>query len=106
MNFFKKIEQLISTITFVIGLWKPISEAVKQIEEEAKGWKDATGEAKKQAVLNILATALDLADEIIPGLDLPREKVLNVAGYVIDIVVAFYNAIGVFKHSGDSEGNA
>ena len=52
------------------------------------------GAEKKKAILDIIAIIYDNLGIAV----ISKEKVLGIAGAAIDIAVAFFNAIGWFKH--------
>jgi len=52
------------------------------------------GKEKKEAILK----AIDLFCDKIDNLPMTKEKILNIAGNFIDIVVGFFNLVGIFKH--------
>ena len=43
---------------------------------------------------------LKTAELVIPGIKIPEDVIINFAGNIIDLLVAFYNLTGVFKHVG------
>ncbi len=86
------LERLILFVGFVVALVRAISELVKVFEVPGNGT------TKKEAVLNVLGLVYDEAAKIF---DLPvtKERTLAIAGALIDIVVAVYNALGIFRKS-------
>lgn len=61
------------------------------------------GPEKKQAILDIIGSLYDAILKDIIGLVLGKEKLLLVAGNVIDIVVKVFNVIGIFKKEKPAE---
>ena len=92
-NFLKKISSFLSCIQLLVGLIKPIKEAIEAVEQPGYG------EEKKEAVLNLLREVILTAKGMVPGLDIPEDTILNFADGIIDIIVAFYNLTGKFKKS-------
>ncbi len=54
------------------------------------------GKDKKKAILNIVAIFCDKLGQ--ENLTISKEKILNIAGEFIDIVVGFYNIVGWVKY--------
>ncbi len=80
-----KILQIISLFT---GLLPLVIVLIQQFETPGFGAE------KKKAILDVVEKLYDqLGISVIS-----KEKVLGVCGAVIDIAVAFFNAIGWFKH--------
>ncbi|MBE3574620.1 MAG: hypothetical protein IMW99_04060 [Firmicutes bacterium] len=79
-------------VTAMVALLVAIKQLV--VEFEHPGF----GPEKKKAVLDTLAVFYDTAKEF---MDLPvtKEQVLAAADKLIDIVVGFYNLVGIFQHS-------
>ena len=92
-NFLKKISDFLSCVQLLVGLIKPVKEAIEAVEQPGYG------EEKKEAVLNLLREVILTAEGMIPGLDIPEDAILNFADSIIDIIVAFYNLTGKFKKS-------
>ena len=86
------LEKLLLFIGFVVALVRAISELVKVFEVPGNGT------VKKEAVLNVLGLVYDEAARIF-DLPLAKERAMAIAGALIDIVVAVYNALGIFRKS-------
>jgi hypothetical protein len=82
--------KILQELTALIKLIEVIKELVVQFEHPG------FGEEKKQAVLSVVGALYDLVDIFTP---FTKEKVLEISSILIDIIVAFYNLIGKFKHS-------
>lgn len=84
--------QLIGIVKFFAVLLPVIFELIKQFE--VPGF----GEKKKKAVLDAIGLFCDEWLKI-GSLAWPKEKILEVVGKIIDIIVNVYNLLGIFKHS-------
>ena len=83
-----KILQIIGLLSGLIPL---IVTLIQQFETPG------FGPTKKKAILDVIGSLYDgLGIAVIS-----KEKVLGIAGSVIDIAVAFFNAIGWFKKGSD-----
>ena len=80
--------QLVQDINMILTLVEVIKGLAEQFE--VPGF----GKEKKEAVLNVLGTLCDNG-----WIAMPKDRALSIGGALIDIVVAFYNLIGKFKHS-------
>lgn len=67
--------------------------AVKRLVEEFE--RPGHGAEKKEAVLKTIEVFYDITKEYLP---LTKEQVLELADKLIDVIVGFYNIIGLFKH--------
>ena len=84
------IKNLLNTITILVALVRVVIEAV-----EIPGW----GAEKKQAVLDVVSMFFDIVEENFFKLPFTKEKLLEIAGFLIDIFVSFFNATGEFQRS-------
>lgn len=84
------IKNLISIITIIVTLVRALIEVV-----EIPGY----GSEKKQAVLDMLSLVFDIVEEHFFALPFTKEKLLDIAGGVIDILVGFFNRTEAFLHS-------
>ena len=91
------IELALQALKFLTALVPAILELVKDMEQPG-----VKGEVKKQAVMDILKGIIDSFEKM--GIRVPGTMILSLASYVVDGVVAAYNAIGVFNH-GSSKSN-
>ena len=57
------------------------------------------GKEKKQAVLNAVGLLYDKLNITA----IPKEKLLGIAGGLIDVAVGFFNVVGWFKHSNPTD---
>lgn len=55
------------------------------------------GSQKKQSVLDSVSMIYDVINDLIT-ISMPKEKVLNFVGGFIDLAVAFFNIVGIFKN--------
>lgn len=86
------LDKILLVIGIVIGVVRAISELVKIFEVPGNG------QTKKEAVLNVLGVIYDeLAKMFV--LPITKERLLAIASALIDIVVAVYNALGIFQRS-------
>jgi hypothetical protein len=83
------IKNLISTITIIITLVRALIEVV-----EIPGY----GAEKKAAVLAMIALVFDLVEEHFFPLPFSKDKLLEIAGGLIDILVGFFNKVDMFVH--------
>ena len=58
------------------------------------------GKVKKEAVLAMIAMLLDTLKSFLPELPLDKAQILDFVGKAIDAVVAFFNAVNIFKKGG------
>lgn len=86
------LERILLFIGFLVAIVRAISELVKVFEVPGNG------QAKKDAVLNVLGVIYDETTKVFE-LPVSRERFLATAGAIIDIVVAVYNALGIFRKS-------
>lgn len=80
---------------FIWSIAKPTIDLVNEIESAIT--EPGAGEKKKAAVLSRIANLYDAGRS--KWGSVPKEYVLNIAGGLIDIIVAIYNFLGIFKHS-------
>lgn len=81
---------VVKYLTAAIALLTAVKKLVEEFEVPGHGPE------KKQAVLDAVAALYDLGKEWIP---IEKEKVLSLASMFIEIIVSFYNIVGIFKHS-------
>jgi hypothetical protein len=62
---------------------------------EVPGW----GSDKKKAIQNIVSYVLDLIEEYFFALPIEKQKIIDVAGWLIEMYVAFFNKVGEFVRS-------
>ena len=86
------MDKIILVIGIIVAVVKAISELVKVFEVPGNG------ETKKKAVLDVLGVIYDEVSKI-TTMPLSKERLLAIAGALIDIVVAVYNALGIFRTS-------
>jgi len=86
------VDKVLFIIGIVVAVVKAIAELVKIFEVPGNG------QTKKDAVLQVLGVIYDEAGKI-AELPIAKERLLAIAGALIDIVVAVYNALGIFRHS-------
>ena len=73
----------------VLGALVPlILTLIKQFETPGFGAE------KKQVILNAIASIYDSVEITF----ISKEKLLGIAGNIVDIAVAFFNVVGWFKH--------
>lgn len=86
------VDKVILIIGIIVAVVKAISELVKIFEVPGNG------ETKKKAVLDVLSVIYDEASKI-TTMPISKERLLAIAGALIDIIVAVYNALGIFRTS-------
>ncbi|MGH2668419.1 MAG: hypothetical protein ACRDH5_04740 [bacterium] len=95
---FKWLKYL-SLLPQLIGLIRGLLDLVRTAEDFLAGGE--RGAQKRQLVLGLLDLALTIGDRLgipeVEGLD--RQKVLDVAGTVVDTLVGTLNTLGMFKHA-------
>jgi hypothetical protein len=84
------IKNIIAIITIIVALVKELIEVF-----EIPGY----GAEKKQAILDVLAMVFDVIQEHLFELPFSKDKLLSIAGGLIDIFVSFFNSTGQFVHS-------
>ena len=82
---------ILKLLGFLAGIVPLILNLVKELE--VPGF----GPEKRKAILDSVALFYDTVNNIFP-LPITKEKLISVAGSFIDIVVAFFNLVGIFKH--------
>ena len=83
--------KLFQIMGFLSGLIPLVIVLIQQFETPG------FGPAKKKAILDVVGSIYDTLGISV----ISKEKVIGIAGAAIDIVVAFFNAIGWFKHGSD-----
>ncbi len=83
----------------IVGLIRGVLELVRSAEDLLGG--GAQGAKKRVMVLDLLDLALELGGKlgISEARAVDRARVREVAGVVVDQVVAVLNALGVFRHT-------
>lgn len=84
------IKNVIAIITIIVELVKELINVF-----EIPGY----GEEKKQAVLGVLSLVFDLINDYLFTLPFSEDKLLSLAGGLIDIFVSFFNSTSQFVHS-------
>ena len=82
---------ILKLLGFLAGVIPIILNLIKEFE--VPGF----GPEKKKTILDSVALFYNTVNNIFP-LPITKEKLLSVAGNFIDIAVAFFNLVGVFKH--------
>lgn len=84
------LDKIMLIVGIVFAVIKGIAELIKIVETPG------FGKEKKETVLKIIGT---LYDELQKEISIPisKERVLSIAGTAIDILVAFYNLVGIFR---------
>ncbi len=92
----EKLKQAPAIISMVIALFQAIRDLTIVAEED--GPEKGGGAEKKNLILQVIEVIYDLLDHWI---DLPIEKkiIMDAANKLIEIVVNFFNLIGVFRKS-------
>jgi hypothetical protein len=91
MKFIQDAIKYIGIIKVLLGVSKEIKEQIEVFEQ------DGHGAEKKQAIIDILKLAMETAESIVPGLDLPNDKILTYIDKLIEIIVTFNKLVGNFK---------
>jgi len=81
---------ILKLLGFLAGVVPLVLNLIRELE--VPGW----GPQKKQVILDSVALFFDTVNEMFP-LPITKEKVLSLVGSFIDIVVAFFNLVGIFK---------
>ena len=81
-------------VLLIIGIIVAVAKAIAELVEivEIPG----NGEAKKEAMLDLLGAIYDETNKLV-ALPVSRERLLAIAGSLIDVIVAIYNALGIFR---------
>jgi len=82
--------KILELLKFLPGLIAAVMALVKSFEVPGNG------EEKKSAVMIVIGLIVDTLSTIIT-LPIEKEKVLDFVGKAIDAVVAFLNAVNIFK---------
>ena len=85
------MSNILKLLGFLSGMIPIILNLIKEFE--VPGF----GPEKKKAILDSVALFYDTINNIFP-LPITKEKLLSVADNFIDIAIAFFNLVGVFKH--------
>jgi len=90
------IKAFVSYFGVMLTVLESVQELVKVFEQEDPEDDKQNGEKKKQAVLDTIEVLYEEGQEFV-GVDIGKDKVLAVAERLIDIVVNFYNVVGIFR---------
>ena len=82
---------ILKLLGFLAGVVPLVLNLIKELE--VPGW----GPEKKKIVLDSVALFYDTVNEMY-ALPITKEKLLSVVDNFIDLVVAFFNLVGFFKH--------
>ncbi|MCK4446877.1 MAG: hypothetical protein KAW56_07330 [Candidatus Marinimicrobia bacterium] len=82
---------ILKLLGFLAGIVPLILNLIKELE--VPGF----GPEKKKVILDSVALFYDTVSGVFP-LPITKEKLLSAAGNFIDIAVAFFNLVGIFKH--------
>jgi len=84
------LQKIINLVGFLFAIAIGIRDLVEMLEVPGNG------EEKKRRALEILGVIYDAYCEVFPC-PLTKERFLAYAGAIIDIIVAFLNAVGIFR---------
>ena len=90
------IKAFVSYFGVMLTVLEAVQDLVKTFEQEDPEDGKENGEKKKQAVLDTIEVLYEEGQEFV-GVEIGKDKVLAVAEKLIDIVVNFYNVIGIFR---------
>lgn len=85
------MSSILKLLGFLAGIVPLILNLIKELE--VPGF----GPEKKKVILDSVALFYDTVSNVFP-LPIAKEKLLSAAGNFIDIAVAFFNLVGIFKH--------
>jgi len=85
------MSSILKLLGFLAGIVPLILNLIKELE--VPGF----GPEKRKVILDSVALFYDTVAAIFP-LPITKEKLLSSAGNFIDIAVAFFNLVGIFKH--------
>ena len=91
-----KAKSTFDYLTVAVTLLRSVKDLVQVFEEDDPDDSNKNGDKKKQAVLEAVETIYKEGDELV-NFPVGKEKVLSLSEAFINIVVNFYNAIGVFR---------
>ena len=91
-----KAKSIYNYLTVAITLLRSVKDLVQTFEEDDVEDGNKNGEHKKEAVLDTIAVIYSQGDVFV-DIPISKNKVLSLAESFIDIIVNFYNAIGVFR---------
>lgn len=89
-----KMTKILELLKFLPALIASIMALVKAFE--VPGF----GEAKKNAVLLMVGMVIDTLKSFLVTLPLDKTQILDFVGKAIDAIVAFFNAVNIFKKGG------
>lgn len=87
-----RVIKLVNLLVILPPLCTAIVNLINQFETPGHGPE------KKQAVLDVIGELFQGFESVVIDTPLVKEDVLNLASRLIDLIVAFYNTIGKFKH--------
>ena len=90
------IKAFVSYFGVMLTVLEAVQDLVKTFEEEDVEDGKENGDKKKQAVLDTIEVLYEEGQEFV-GVDIGTDRVLTVAEKLIDIVVNFYNVVGIFR---------
>lgn len=84
------LTQLLTVLKIVATLFPMIPVLVERFETPG-----VSGDLKKQGVMDVLKAIVDGLEQM--GVQVPGTMILTICAFVIDAIVAGYNAIGLFR---------
>lgn len=88
------MQKILLYIGIIVPLLQLIAAAVKEVEESTEGKR--MGETKKETVLELIEKTYDSIAQA-TTLQVTKTYVLSVSSAIIDVLVTFYNAVGLFR---------
>ena len=83
------MNKILEVLGLITGLLPLILTLIEQFETPGFGAE------KRQAVLDVIGAIHTQLNITV----IAKEKLLSIAGSIIDIAVSFFNLIGIFKHN-------
>jgi hypothetical protein len=82
------MNKILEILGLLTGLLPLVLTLIEQFE--TPGW----GAEKKQAVLDVIGAIHDQLNITV----ITKDRLLSITGVIIDLVVGFFNLVGIFKH--------
>ena len=89
-----KIKQIGSYFGVMVSVLRTIMKVTEVVEEYDRG--EGNGEKKKELAIKIIGKIYDPIEDF-ASIPVPKDKVKEIIGDLIDLVVGFYNFVGRFR---------
>ena len=91
-----KVKQIGSYFGVMVSVLRTIMKVVESVEEYDRG--EGNGEQKKELAVKIIGKIYEPIEDF-ANIPIGKEKLQEIVGDLIDLVVGFYNFVGRFRKS-------